>query len=312
MPLDPEVRESLLTLAAEGVGPVHRLSVSEARKAMEIRTARTAGNCRAALNSVHDVRVPMPDVSGRARIYVPNEPTPQGWVMYLAGGGFVVGDLESHDDICARLASQLHLVVVSYEYRRAPENPYPGPIHDAFHAALQLQDIVTSYDCEATVIYLAGDSAGANLAANMAIYARDRGSNVVKGQLLYYPVFDPECARTSWSLYGNGAYPLPRDDMLWYWRHYLADSSAAPLPYVDPTATTTLSQLPPGIVVTAEFDPARDDGEAYARALQLSGVDIRHIRFAALPHGFLGYHHDSVVADRAIDTSCEEFLQLIG
>jgi acetyl esterase len=245
-----------------------------------------------AVGSVEDVSdgpVPM-------RVYRPSGDA-LATLMYIHGGGFVIGDLDSYDYPCRVLCSRVGVTVVSVGYRLAPEHPFPAAADDAA-AALEW---VRGHEPGPYVV--GGDSAGGNLAAGVA-----RGTDA---QLLLYPVTDMSTERPSVAENAEG-YFLTRDDMEWFNRHYLGgDESLASDVRASP-ALGDLSGLPPALIYTAEYDPLRDDGDAYAEALSAAGVKVVHRRFDGLIHGFFALGPLSQAAAAAVDQVCDDLRELLS
>ncbi|MFB6549625.1 alpha/beta hydrolase [Streptomyces sp. NPDC056405] len=202
-------------------------------------------------------------------------------VVFCHGGGFVLCDLDSHDGFCRAMADATGAVVVSVDYRRAPEHPFPAAPEDAYTALLWA---ARAYPGRR--IGVAGDSAGANLATVLTLLSRDRGGPALGFQALYYPMLDPTRARPSHRENGQG-YFLTSDHLRWYWDAYLPDPADRADPYAAPPAGADLTGLPPAYVVTAGLDPLRDEGLAYARALVAARVPVEAHHYAGMFHGFL-------------------------
>ncbi|MDQ8706073.1 alpha/beta hydrolase [Streptomyces sp. LHD-70] len=202
-------------------------------------------------------------------------------ILYCHGGGFVLCDLDSHDGFCRSIAVATGAVVVSVDYRRAPEHPFPAAPEDAYTALLW-----TAKTYPGRRIAVAGDSAGANLATVLTLLSRDRGGPEIACQALYYPMLDPTCSQPSHRENGQG-YFLTSDHLRWYWDSYLPDLADRATFYATPLARTNLSGLPPAYVVTAGLDPLRDEGLAYAAALTTAGVPVEAHHYAGMFHGFL-------------------------
>ena len=193
--------------------------------------------------------------------------------------------LETHENVCRHLCVGAGVLVVSVDYRLAPEHRFPAAIDDSFAALRWVADHIASIDGDPARIVVAGDSAGGNLAANVALRARDEGGPALVGQLLIYPVTDyPSDAMPSYAENGEG-YGLTRRSMEHYWTEYLGDAPAD-APYAAPLRGADLGNLPPAFVLTAEYDVLRDEGEAYAGALQAAGVDVEVTRYDGVNHGF--------------------------
>jgi acetyl esterase len=241
---------------------------------------------------VEDRTVPGPAGEIPVRIYWPlvdNPPAAFPLVVYFHGGGWVICDLDSHDNICRTLSNASGAVVVSVDYRLAPEHTYPAAADDAYAATAWAAKHASELGADATRTAVAGDSAGGNLAAVVALMARDKGTPALQHQLLIYPVTDispgHHDAHPSKKENGTG-YFLTTDHMDWFREQYLPDGADGTDPYISPLLAADLSGLPPATVMTAEFDPLRDEGEAYGARLQDAGVaaDIR--RYDGVFHGF--------------------------
>ncbi|MEU9497518.1 alpha/beta hydrolase [Streptomyces sp. NPDC048196] len=215
------------------------------------------------------------------RVYHGGSPEGAPVVLFCHGGGFVLCDLDSHDGFCRALADATGAVVVSVDYRRAPEHPFPAAPEDAYTALLWA---ATRYPGRR--IAVAGDSAGANLATVLTLLSRDRGGPPIAFQALYYPMLDPTRSRPSHRENGQG-YFLTSDHLRWYWEAYLPEPAYAADPRAAPLACADLSGLPPAYVVTAGLDPLRDEGLAYAEALTVAGVPVEAHHYAGMFHGFL-------------------------
>ncbi|WP_439404353.1 alpha/beta hydrolase [Bradyrhizobium sp. DASA03076] len=229
-----------------------------------------------------------------ARVYrVGTKPAPT--VVYFHGGGWVAGDLETHDRQARNLAIETGSDVVSVDYRRPPETRFPGAFEDAFSAVSDVFNRVAEFGGDARRLGVAGDSAGGNLAATTAIACRDAGIKLA-AQLLVYPVVDAvgsyadarENARFPSRADNADGYFLTRATMEWFCGHYLADPADAADWRVSPLRAASLAGLAPAVVTTAWFDPLRDEGAAYARALEAAGVRVKHHEGPGLIHGYFG------------------------
>lgn len=301
MPLDPQAKAFLEGLVAAGAAPVQELSVEEARRLNEERAAGLFGPTDA-LGAIADRAVPGPGRPVRVRIYEPQGGTrPQPALVYFHGGGWVVGSLDSHDGVCRALAARTPCVVVAVDYRLAPEHRFPAPVEDAWAATAWVAEQAASLGADLARIAVGGDSAGGNLAAVVALRARDRGLPLAL-QLLVYPVTDHDLDRASYLENASG-FGLTRDAMRWYWDHYLGSDGDGTHPEASPLRAADLRGVAPALVVTAEFDPLRDEGEEYARRLEEAGVPVTLSRYEGLIHGF--YRMPAVVerAHDALDES---------
>jgi acetyl esterase len=242
-----------------------------------------------AVDGVEDHAIRLEDRDIPVRLYRPRGTTTRApGIVYLHGGGWVQCDLDTHDGACRRLANETRSVVVSVDYRLAPEHPFPAAIDDAHAAATWTAGKVDDLGIDGSRLAIAGDSAGGNLAAAVTLLARDRRSCELVYQLLVYPVIDCSWRRNEYaSKHENGvAYRLTTASLEWYRGHYLRDDYDGENPLASPICARDLRGLPPTTVVTAEFDPLRDEGEAYARALAAAGVATETYRANGMFHGF--------------------------
>jgi acetyl esterase len=283
MPLDPQAQQVIDQIAALGLPPAHTVSPAEARINSKARP-RSPGPQVA---KVEDRDVPGPDAPVPVRIYTPAGPGPFPILVWFHGGGWVVGDLDGADGTARHLTVGANCVTISVDYRLAPETKFPGPADDCYAATLWAAQHASSLNGDASRIAVGGDSAGGNLAAAVSLMARDRGEPSLVFQLLVYPVTNRDFGTTSYEQNATG-YLLSTDSMKWYWDHYIGDAADAANPYAAPMQEKDLSNLPPALVITAEYDPLRDEGEAYARSLQEAGVPTTCTRYDGMIHGFFG------------------------
>jgi acetyl esterase len=237
--------------------------------------------------SVENTTIPGPGGDIPVRVYRPESDAPLPALVYFHGGGWVLGSLETHDQTCRSLAEGAHCVVVSVDYRLAPEHRFPAAVDDCYAATEWVVANASAIGADSDRVAVGGDSAGGNLAAVIAQCARDREGPVLVFQLLVYPVTDYEFTSTSMIENAEG-YFLTTDEMRWFYGHYLTTPSQGEDSLVSPLRATDLGALPPGFVLTAEFDPLRDQGNAYARALQAAGNDIALQQYGGVFHGFFG------------------------
>jgi acetyl esterase len=207
--------------------------------------------------------------------------------VWFHGGGWVIGDLDGADATARHLTVGAGCVVVSVDYRLAPETKFPGAADDCYAATQWAIQQATQINGDPGRVAVGGDSAGGNLAAVVALMARDRGAPPLAFQLLVYPVTHCDFTTDSYERCADG-YLLSRASMQWYWDHYLRSPADAANAYAAPLVATDLSRLPAALVITAEFDPLRDEGEAYARRLQAAGVPTTCSRYDGMIHGFFG------------------------
>jgi acetyl esterase len=246
--------------------------------------------------AVEDRSIPGPDAEVPIRVYRPSvEREVRPGVVYFHGGGWVICDLDTHDGACRRLANELGAVVVSVDYRLAPEHRWPAAAEDAYSATRWVASHADELGVDTERLAVAGDSAGGNLSAVVAQMARDRGGPDLAFQLLVYPVIDVSATRVGYPSQRENAegYFLTTAQMEWYRDQYLGDDAHGEEPYVSPIKAASLAALPPACVVTAEMDPLRDEGEAYARALEAAGGSVVLYRAPGMFHGF--FNMDAVL-----------------
>lgn len=219
------------------------------------------------------------------RVYTPAGEGPFGVLMNFHGGGWVIGDLDTSDAVCRELATLAQVVVVSVDYRMAPEAPYPAAVHDAYDATVWAANNMQALNGNGK-IGLTGESAGGNLSAVVALKARDNKGPQIAFQCLLYPVVDCDLTRPSYAANGEG-YLLETQTMRWFWDTYCPDQTQRKEADASPLLATDLSNLPPALIVTAEFDPLRDEGEAYADALQAAGNQVTAVRYDGMVHDFM-------------------------
>jgi acetyl esterase len=308
--LDPRIDGVLHLLEALGLRPLSAGTPEEARRLLRLATVdvRLLG-AEAAVGEVAERTVPGPGGRLRLRTYRPlgrrsgRRPT----IVFLHGGGFVIGDLDTHDQLCRSLCRDVDAVVVSVDYRLAPEHPFPAAVEDAIAATRWVAEHVGRLGGDPRRLAVAGDSAGGNLAAVVAQAWRDGEAGdrpPLAAQLLIYPAVDLVDD-------GGGRYPsrtehadgylLSGDDLRWFGAHYLGRADPR-----DPRSSPlrgALAGLPPTVIVTAEFDPLRDEAEAYADALVTAGVEVQRRRFPGLIHGFFALAALSPACAAAVGTT---------
>jgi acetyl esterase len=286
--LHPDAARVVELIVAVNRPPYETLSPAEAREAF-IASRRALQPDPDPVAEVKDLEAQGPAGTIPLRLYRgvgADAGLPQPVLVYFHGGGWVIGDLDSHDQACRALANAARCTVVSVHYRLAPEHKFPAAAEDAIAATRWIADNAQSLGIDARRLAVAGDSAGGNLAAVVALDARNRGGPRIVFQLLVYPGTDMRTDRPSHLRHAQQL-PLRLSTMQWFIGHYLRDVSDAADWRASPLRAGNFSGLPPALVVTAGFDPLGDEGEAYARALSDAGVPVVHQRFAGQIHGFL-------------------------
>lgn len=284
MPVDPQIAALLAEAEKIDPRPIETLSVAEAR-ARGGSISVPPPLAPEPVAEVRDVVIDtLPPVS--ARLYRPRSGQ-LPLLVYLHGGGWVVGSVTVADPFCRAIANASGCAVISVEYRLAPEDRYPAAADDAYAATLWSAQHASDLAIDASRIAVGGSSAGGNLAAVVALMARERGTPKIALQLLHVPVLDHDFETPSYRANATG-FGLTRSGMRWFWDHYVPDPKLRDEPYASPLRAPDLSGLPPAHIVTAECDPLRDEGEAYAKRLREAGVPVTYVEYPGMVHGFTG------------------------
>lgn len=309
MPLDPQARFVLDQLAAQGGLDLTALSPADARAAFEkMRLPLPVEPVARA----EDRSIPGPAGAIPVRVYAAEGvSTPAPALVYFHGGGWVIGSLESHDPFCRALANRTGAVIVSADYRLAPEARYPAAAEDCYAVTRWVAENGAGLGIDGTRLAVGGDSAGGNLAAAVALMARDRKGPALRHQLLIYPVTDADFDTTSYRDNADG-YMLTREGMQWFWNHYVPDAAQRREPYAAPLRAADLAGLPPATVQTAEFDPLRDEGEAYAARLRDAGIETTLTRYDGQIHGFAAMFEIFDAGKRALEESATALRRALG
>ncbi len=266
--------------------------------------ARYASVPRPSVAKVEDRMIPGPRGEIRIRIYRPDMECGRPVVTFFHGSGFVICSIDTHDGLCRQICVRAQAVVVSVDYALAPENKYPAGIDDCFAAAHWVTKMAASFGGDPQRHVLAGDSAGGTMAIVTAMRIRDTGGLPPKAQILMYPVTDyPDPGPPSYRERGSG-YGLTADAMRYFWDHYLNDKSEAASPYVSPLRAIHFGNLPATYVMTAEYDPLRDEGEFFAAKIAAMGVDTTLIRYGDMNHGFMSWVGVIDRSDEALEAAC--------
>lgn len=313
MPLDPATAAVLQMMADTDAPSMSTGTPVQAREGFRFMTVGLRDPATLAqVGGVEDRTVPGAAGEIAARIYRPATAGPHPTVVFFHGGGFVIGDIDTHDDHTRLLCRDVDAVVVSVAYRLAPETPFPGGFEDCVAATRWAVEHADELGGDASRIAVAGDSAGGNLSAAVTLAARDQGVRLA-AQLLLYPAVDFVDGEDHPSRAQNAeGYFLTAEDMRWFSSHYLPDPARHSDPYASVLRAPDLTGLPPAVVGTAEYDPLRDEGEAYAAALDKAGVPVTVRRFDGLIHGFFGLGHVSPAAAEAARVLCEDLKALLA
>jgi acetyl esterase len=282
--LDPQVRAVIEEIQAMGVPEWHAMSVESARRVEDEVFA--SGSGQPPVETVRDLAFDGPDGEVPLRVYSPDADGPAPVLVYFHGGGWMLGTLDGVDDICRELATRVGAVVVSVDYRLAPEHPFPEPLADAYAAIEWATAHADAFGGDPERVGVGGTSAGGNLAAAVALLAREHDGPDLAAQLLCYPITNHDFDTDSYAENASD-YLLTRADMEWFWDQYLRSDVDGHNPFASPLRARDLSGLPPATVVTAGFDPLRDEGAAYADRLAMAGVPVEHLDYERLCHGFL-------------------------
>lgn len=308
MPLDHHISAMLEFIAGSGYPPMHEGTPEDGRKAMRAMTCDLVKpEDVIAVGEVRDLTVPGGAGERPARLYRPAGDGPWPTTVYLHGGGFVIGDLDTHDQLCRRICRDVETVVVSVDYRLAPEHPFPAGVEDALAAARWAHEHLGELGGDVRLA-IGGDSAGGNLSA---VVAQAMPADLT-AQLLIYPAVDVVGEYDSRVENGAG-YMLEMSLMEWFFTHYTLDVEGIDPqdPRLSPLCAESLAGQPPAVVVTAEFDPLRDEGEAYADRLAADGVVVDKVRYDGLIHGFTDMAPVSPAAEAAVSDALARFRRLL-
>jgi len=284
MPLHPQAQAFVDQINALPRPPIAELTVEEARAGLKGLLPPSDE----VVGVIDDFELPGADGQPvRARAYTPRDAGAGALplLIWLHGGGWVTGDLDSHDATCRTLANSAGCKVIAVDYRLAPEHKFPAGLNDCYASLQWIAAHAEDLGIDPRRIVISGDSAGGNLAASVALMARDRGGPALAFQLLVYPVTHHAFDTPSYRTYGEG-YLLSEEGMRWNWNHYLPDAAAGLDPLASPLLAPDLRGLPPALVIVAECDPLADESEAYAKRLAEAGVAVECKRYDGMLHAF--------------------------
>ncbi|WP_290812429.1 alpha/beta hydrolase [Halovivax sp.] len=312
--LDPELAAVVEEIEAAGVPPWHAMSVESARRIEDEVFSAGEGP---ELRTVRDLRIDGPGGELPIRVYRPDAENPPT-LVFCHGGGWTLGTLDSADDICRELAARGECLVLSVDYRLAPEHPFPAAVDDAYAALEWASGYAGDLGGDPDRLGVAGTSAGGNLAAATALRVRDGATDdlggdapALAGQFLLYPMTDRRFDRDAYREHGGGPL-LTEADVRWFWDQYLRSPVDEHNPYATVLRAPDLSGVAPATVLTAGFDVLRDEGAAYAAKLADRGVPVDHDHYPTLSHGFLSLTDDVERADAAMDGLAERIRARLG
>ena len=286
--LDPNVRSILELIEAQGNPPLETMPVAQARAFVSEHSKPVIGTPEP-VRSVENLRIPVSGGEVGIRIYTPDTQAPRPALVYFHGGGWVVCDLETHDVVCSAIARRAGAVVVSVDYRLAPEHKFPIAVTDCYDATVWVASNAERLGIDPKRICVGGDSAGGNLATVISLKSRNERGPAIALQAMVYPVTDLSSFDTSsYSEFAEG-YSLSRSMMEWFRDHYLGSVADRENPDASPLLAQDLSGLPPALIITAECDPLRDEGESYAKRLKQAGIAVTLQRYAGMIHPFFSW-----------------------
>ena len=300
--LHPQIQRVLQVMAEANLRPIEAMTPAEAREQMEA-TAQARKAEPLPVDRVRERSVAGPAGDIRLRLYWPNRAAPLPAIVYYHGGGHVIGSLDTHDLVARNLCAGAEALVASVDYRMGPEHRFPAAVEDSFAALKWVHANAKELGADPDRLGVHGDSAGANLAAVVALMARDAGSPRLRLQSLVYPVADYRLVGDSYDKYAQGYGLLTRESMVWFRNHYLRSPKDAEDWRASPINAPNLGDVAPAIVITAECDVLHDDGERYAEALRRAGVPVEYKEYPGMIHGFFGMMpavDDAMNAQRAV------------
>ncbi len=300
MPLDPQAQMFLEQMASLNMPAMSTQTPEQVREGIKMQAAMFGEPEPVA--HVENRTIPGPAGEIPVRVYTPEGSSPFPVLVFFHGGGWVICDLDTHDGTCRSLCNGAGCVVVSVDYRLAPEHKFPAAPEDCYAATQWAARHAAEINGDPARIAIGGDSAGGNLTAVVAQMARDQGGPRLVFQLLIYPATDFTFSGPSIKENADG-YFLTSDDMRWFSNHYLRSEADKKNPLASPMLAADLSNLPPALVITAQYDPLRDEGETYGQRMKEAGVSVKVSRYDGMIHGFFGFPFDT--SKHAIDEACQ-------
>ncbi|MHB1610254.1 MAG: alpha/beta hydrolase [Sulfobacillus sp.] len=282
MPVHADARRYLTGVALEP--PWSELGIESARNRRAARTAAWTETPEP-VSQTRDLSITGPVGRIALRMYIPEGASPFPVIVYLHGGGWVLGDLDQVDSVCRMLCNATKSIVISVDYHLSPEYRFPIAVNEAYRVLEWATQHVHAFGGDGTRLVVAGDSSGANLAIGTGLMATDRQGPRLKAMILAYPVCRPTFDTASYQAYGAG-YGLTRKDMQWFWSQYLAHPGDAGNPYAVPLIRSQFTGLPPSLIITAEYDPLRDEGQELIDCLRRDGIVVQTLCVNGMIHGF--------------------------
>lgn len=307
--LDQEAIEILESLKFAGIPEWHTLTPVEGRKVYQERV-RLFAQAPTPISSVIDLAIPGPGGQIKLRKYTPSGPKLLPVLIYLHGGGWTLGDLDSHDELCRRLSRAADCIVVSVDYRLAPEDPHPAGLDDSLTAIKWVSENAETFGGDPRLLAVGGDSAGGQLSAAACLRIRDEGGPQIALQLLIYPALRASFETLSYFENATEKW-ITRADCIWFWANYLANTSNLD-PYACPGEAVDLHGLPRALIITAGGDPVRDDGEMYGFKLRAAGVHVLSRRFPGMIHGFMAVPNELKAGRQAVQLAASELRNAWG
>ncbi|MBE4908953.1 alpha/beta hydrolase [Bacillus luteolus] len=307
MNLDPQAKMLLDMMAASGAPAIETLSPEQAREAFALTQQRLRqGASEIVVHKIEDMTINGEKDDIKIRVYSPKDNEILPALIYFHGGGWVLGNLESHDSLCRAIANSAECVVISVDYSLAPEHKFPVAVYDAFHATKWVYDNAEALKVDPARLAVGGDSAGGNLAAAVTHLAKKDGFLKLCFQALLYPSTNFGITE-SYSLFSEG-YFLTKSAMSWFRDCYLNGTEDLTNPLAAPLLIDDKSDLPPALIITAGFDPLRDEGKAYAESLTEAGIEVEYKCYDGMIHGFIsmfGVLHQGKLAVEHISNSLQ-------
>jgi len=283
--LDPQAKALLKQVEQSGAPLYHELDPIEARKLYELASQKLRGDPPLPFK-VEEISIPGTDATLAATLYRPNNQQHLPALLFFHGGGFTLGSRKTHDTVCRRLCVDAECLVISVDYRLAPEARFPAAVDDAWAALNWLASNCAQLGIDDTRIAVGGDSAGGNLAAVISLMARDAGGPAIVHQMLVYPCTEMTCSFPSHNTFGNG-YRLTNEFIAWFLDHYFGPAADRQQWQASPINAKDFSNLPPAFVLSAGFDPLQDENRAYAQKLREAGVPVQFSHYEGMIHGFI-------------------------